>query len=256
MRVSLMVTCLIDAVFPEVGVAAVKLLRRLGVEVDFPPDQTCCGQPAFNSGYAEAAQDAALQMVRAFSDSEYVVAPSGSCVAMVRHYYPALFAGHRAEPEVLAFAKKCYELSQFVVDVLGVEDLGAAYPGVAAYHASCHMSRGLGVREAPLRLLSRVEGLQLVELPLAEECCGFGGTFAVKLAELSAAMADDKIDRVKESGARLLVSSDMACLMHLAGRIARRGLDVRTLHLATLLEEATRPPNQRQAAPAREGAAS
>lgn len=241
MRVSLFVTCLVDAMYPEVGVSTVKLLRRLGVEVDFPTEQTCCGQPAFNSGHHDAARDAARQMVRAFDQSEYVVGPSGSCVSMVRHYYPELFAGHPEEAAANRFVEKCYELSQFVVDVLGIEDLGGSYSGVATYHTSCHMTRGLGVRAAPQKLLSRINGLRMVDLPLAEECCGFGGTFAVKMADLSTAMADDKVDHVEETGARLLVGSDMACLMHLSGRMARRGSDVRAVHLATLLEEATRP---------------
>ena len=254
MRASLFVTCLIDAVYPEVGAAAVRLLRRLGVDVDFPPGQLCCGQPAFNSGYSDAAREAALQSVRAFRGSEYVVSPSGSCTAMVRHYYPALFAGHPAEKEALDFASRCYELSQFIVEVLGLDDLGGEFRGVATYHTSCHMTRGLGVREAPLRLLRNVRGLTLVDLPLAEECCGFGGTFAVKMADLSAAMADDKVNRVQETGAQYLVASDMACLMHLSGRIARRGLDVRALHLACLLEEATRPgAAARRASPAGRG---
>jgi len=241
MRVSLFVTCMVDALYPNVGVSSVKLLRRLGVEVDFPEDQVCCGQPAFNSGYHDAARDAAAQLVRAFRDAEYVVGPSGSCVSMIRHYYPALFEGHPLEAEANAFAAKTYELSQFIVDVLGIDDVGARFPGRATYHTSCHMTRGLGVLEAPLRLLKNVRGLELVDLPRREDCCGFGGTFAVKMARLSAAMADEKLDHVAEVQAEYLVGADTACLMHLGGRLERRGGRVRVLHLAELLEEGTRP---------------
>lgn len=241
MRVSLFATCLVDAIFADVGVSTVRLLRRLGVDVDFPPDQTCCGQPAFNSGHHDAARQAAWQMVQAFEHSEYVVAPSGSCVSMVRHYYPRLFQGRPEEEAAVAFAQKCFELSQFIVDVLGVQNLGGRYDAVATYHPSCHMTRGLGVRSAPLALLSHIDGLELVPLPMAEECCGFGGTFAVKMADLSVAMADDKVANVVKSGAHVLIGGDAACLMHVRGRMLRQGVDVKVMHLATLLEEATRP---------------
>lgn len=241
MRVSLFVTCLIDALYPQVGVSTVKLLRRLGVDVDFPTGQVCCGQPAFNSGYSDAAREAAAQLVRAFSGSEYVVGPSGSCVSMIHHYYPALFDGHPLEAEAKALIDKTYELSQFIVDVLGVDDLNARFPGKATYHTSCHMTRGLGVVDPPMRLLRNVKGLELVDLPHKEDCCGFGGTFAVKMANLSTAMADEKLDFVAETTAEYLVGSDMACLMHLGGRAERRGMPTRVLHLAELLEEATRP---------------
>lgn len=246
MRVSLFVTCLIDAIYPQVGVSTVKLLRRLGVEVDFPPAQTCCGQPAFNSGYSDAAREAGRQLLLAFAESEYIVAPSGSCISMIHHYYPALFAGEPEAREVEAFVAKCYELSQFIVDVLGQKDLGGRMDAVATYHTSCHMTRGLGVREAPLELLSHIEGLQFVPLSLAEECCGFGGTFAVKLADLSTAMADDKISHVEKTGADVLVGSDMACLMHLGGRIGKRKVPVRVMHLAELLEASTRGNHRRE----------
>lgn len=241
MKVSLFVTCLVDTLYPQVGISAVRLLRRLGVDVDFPAEQTCCGQPAFNSGYHDDARAAAIQMVRAFRESEWVVGPSGSCVSMIRHYYPALFQDHPLRSEALEFANKTYELSQFIVDVLGVTDLGGTFEGVATYHTSCHMTRGLGVKDAPLTLLSHVRGLQLVDLPLADECCGFGGTFAVKMSGLSTAMADDKLDNVAKTGAQYLVGGDMACLMHLGGRLEKRGMPVKVMHLAELLEAATRP---------------
>lgn len=241
MKVSLFVTCLVDTFYPQVGVSTVRLLRRLGVDVDFPTEQTCCGQPAFNSGYADDARAAAAQLIHAFRESEWVVGPSGSCVSMIRHYYPTLFEEHPLQAQALEFAQKTYELSQFVVEVLGLTDLGGSFDGVATYHTSCHMTRGLGVREAPLALLSHVRGLELIDLPLAEECCGFGGTFAVKMSGLSTAMADDKLENVRKTGAQYLVGADMACLMHLGGRLETRGMPVKVMHLAELLDAATSP---------------
>lgn len=241
MRVSLFVTCIVDTLYPQVGVSAVRLLRRLGVDVDFPSEQTCCGQPAYNSGYAADARKAALRLIHAFRDSQWVVGPSGSCVAMVRHLYPKLFQGHPMEREALELAEKTYELSQFIVDVLGITDMGATFDGVATYHTSCHMTRGLGVKEAPLTLLRNVRGLKLVDLPFAEDCCGFGGTFAVKMAPLSTAMADDKLDNVAKTQAQYLLGGDMACLMHLKGRLEKRGTALNVMHWAELLELATRP---------------
>jgi len=256
MKVSLFVTCLVDTFYPQVGVSAVRLLRRLGVEVDFPAGQTCCGQPAYNSGYADDARRAAVQLIRAFSDSEWIVSPSGSCAAMIRHYYPELFKGHPLEEQARRLAEKTYELSQFIVDVLGIEDLGGRFDGIATYHTSCHMTRGLGVREAPFKLLSNLRGLELVDLPFAEECCGFGGTFAVKMAGLSTAMADTKLDNVAKTGARYLVGADMACLMHLGGRLEKRGMQVKVMHLAELLEVATRPQSKHGEADLEEASAS
>jgi len=256
LRVSLFVTCLIDAMYPQVGVSTVKLLRRLGVEVDFPKDQVCCGQPAMNSGYHDAAREAAAALIKAFAGSEYVVGPSGSCVSMIRHYYPVLFKGHPLEKEAKAFAAKTFELSQFIVEVLGKDDLNAHFPGRATYHTSCHMTRGLGVVDPPLRLLRNVRGLELVDLPHREDCCGFGGTFAVKMADLSTAMADEKIDHASEVGAEYLVGSDMACLMHLGGRAERRGESIKVIHLAELLEQGTRPERlEESGGPARGAAA-
>ena len=245
MRAALFVTCLCDLFFPEVGESTVRLLRRLGVEVTFPAGQTCCGQPAYNTGYTAEARDVARALIEAF-DREApglpVVAPSGSCAAMVRHHYPRLFAG---DPEwsarAAAFAERVYELSEFIVHVLGRTDLGARYRGVATFHRSCHMARGLGLVEEPLALLRAVEGLDVVDLPHAGECCGFGGTFAVKMAGLSTAMVDAKVRAVEETGAELLVGCDLGCLMHIAGRLRRLGSPVRVLHLAQLLDEATRP---------------
>lgn len=245
MKVSLFVTCMVDTFFPEVGVSMVKLLRRLGMDVDFPQSQTCCGQPAFNSGYNAAALDAAEQLVRSMAGAEAIVTPSGSCAAMVRTYYPSLFQGSPLESEAKAVAAKTYELTEFIVNRLGIVDLGGQYDAKVTYHSSCHMMRGLGVKEPPLKLLHHVKGLELVDLPFADECCGFGGTFAVKMADISTSMADDKIDYARSTGATVLVGSDMACLMHLGGRLDRRGLPLKVMHLAQLLEEATQSASQR-----------
>ncbi|PZN01437.1 MAG: Fe-S oxidoreductase [Bacillota bacterium] len=245
MRVALFITCLCDLFFPEVGESTLRLLRRLGVEVTFPAGQTCCGQPAYNTGYTAEARDVARNLIEVFEREAPglpVVTPSGSCAAMIRHHYARLFAGDSEwAARAAAFAERVYELSEFIVHVLGRTDLGARYPAVATFHRSCHMARGLGLVEEPLALLRAVEGLELVDLPHPGECCGFGGTFAVKMAELSTAMVDAKVQAIEETGAQLLVGCDVGCLMHIGGRLRRLGRPVRVLHLAQLLDEATRP---------------
>jgi len=245
MRVSLFATCLVDMFYPEVGEATVRLLRRLGCTVDFPPGQACCGQPAWNSGHRAEAAQMATALVAAFAESEYVVAPSGSCTGMIRANYPALFAGAPSglQAEARALGAKTYELSEFLVKVLKVDlrTLGARFDGTVAYHTSCHMTRELGVRREPFQLLDQVEGLQVKPLERAELCCGFGGTFSVKLPEVAAAMADDKLEDIRATGADYLVSADGGCLMHLRGRMSRTGGGPEVLHLAELLERATRP---------------
>ncbi|MDR5695117.1 MAG: (Fe-S)-binding protein [Armatimonadota bacterium] len=236
MRVSLFVTCLVDQLFPQVGEATVEVLHRVGVEVDFPEDQTCCGQPAFNDGFWPQAREVAKQFLRAFSRSEVIVAPSGSCVAMVREYYPLLF---QEEPRLLEQARelgeRTYELSEFLVRVLQVEDVGASLRRKATYHASCHGLRALGLREEPLRLLRNVRGLELVDLPGWDECCGFGGVFSVKMPHLSAAMLEEKIRNIVSTGAEVVVATDVSCLMHIAGGLRRRKLPIQPMHLAEVL---------------------
>ncbi|MFC4076036.1 (Fe-S)-binding protein [Salinithrix halophila] len=237
MQVGLFITCLSDVFFPEVGISMVRVLRRLGVDVGFPEAQTCCGQPAFNSGYREDAKKAARQMIRAFEDDEAVITPSGSCAAMIRHYYPKLFAGEEEwEERARSLADRCTEFSEFVAAHQGTTPIRARLEGTATYHHSCHMYRGLGLVEPPLALLSQVEGLSLKELPFHDDCCGFGGTFAVKMAGISTAMADEKIGHIEETGADYLVGSDMSCLMHLGGRIRREGKPVEILHVAQVLD--------------------
>ncbi len=237
MKVSLLITCLGDALFPDVGVATVRLLRRLGVSVDFPAAQTCCGQPHFNSGYRNDARELARHMIRAFADSPCVVAPSGSCAAMVKVEYPELFHDDPVwRPKAEAMAQKTHELSAFLVNVLGVEDVGATYAGRVTYHMACHL-RGLGVRNEPERLLHKVRGLEYVPLQRADECCGFGGSFAVRYPGISGAMVQDKAAFIEQANVGTVVATDAGCLMNIAGCLRRRGSPVRVLHLAELLEK-------------------
>ncbi|MEE4276695.1 MAG: (Fe-S)-binding protein [Thermoleophilia bacterium] len=237
MKASLMITCLGDALYPRVGVSAVKVLEALGVEVDFPPGQVCCGQPAFNSGYRDEARTAARAYLKAFAASAHVVSISGSCAAMVRRHYPVLFEGRPEEAEARALAARTYEFSQFLTDVLGVTELPVRHKARVTFHHSCHTRRHLGVVEQPERLLAMVEGLDYVPLPRAEECCGFGGTFAVKMPEISSSLVDDKVEHVLETGADELIGLDMSCLMNIGGRLSRRGSGVRVRHLAEVLAE-------------------
>ena len=242
MRIALFITCYNDLLFPEVGRAVVTLLRRLGHEVDFPAGQTCCGQMHFNSGY----QDACIPLVERFTDVfagyDVVVTPSGSCASMVRRYHP-LVAGLAAErgespglgERVAAVSPRVYELSEFLVDILGVTDVGARFEHTVAFHPTCHSTRLLGVGDRPTRLLAEVDGLTLVDLPRHEACCGFGGTFAVKNPDTSIAMGIDKVDDVLSSGAEVLTAGDTSCLMHIGGLLSRRRSPVRVMHLAEIL---------------------
>jgi L-lactate dehydrogenase complex protein LldE len=231
-----MVTCLADALFPSVGIATVRLLRRLGVEVDFPPAQTCCGQPHFNSGYRAYAQDLAKHTIRAFANAQTIVTPSGSCAAMVKLEYPELMHGdliwhERAED----LARRTRELSDFLVNVLGVEDVGARFAGKVTYHMACHL-RGLGLETEPQRLLQRVRDLEYVPLEQADECCGFGGSFSVRFPGISGAMVRDKAKAIEKSGAQAVVATDSGCLMNIAGYLRRTASPIRALHLAEVLE--------------------
>jgi L-lactate dehydrogenase complex protein LldE len=235
-RVSLFVTCIVDQLFPKVGMAMAGVLERLGYQVDFPEDQTCCGQPAFNSGYRSEARTVARHFLKVFESSEAIVVPSGSCTSMVVHHYADLFS---TEPETLAkvhaLEKRVWEFATFLTEVEGVEDVGARLNEVVTFHDGCHGLRELGIRNAPRRLLARVRGLELREMQPAEECCGFGGTFAVKFAELSGAMARTKIEAIERTGAQAVVSLDPSCLMQIQGALLRAGSSVRTMHLAEVL---------------------
>src|SRR3954452_20111053 len=238
MRLSLFITCLGDTLFPQTGRAVVRLLERLGHSVDFPLEQTCCGQMHFNSGYAAEAEPLVRRFVRVFADSELVVCPSGSCAGMVRELYPraAELSGDAAlQRQVEALRPRVLELSELLVDRLGVEGVGAYFPHRVTYHPTCHSLRLLRVGDAPLRLLRAVRGIDLVELPQADECCGFGGTFAVKNADTSIAMLGDKLRGIRTTGAEVVCSADTSCLMQIGGALRRERAGIRTLHLAEIL---------------------
>jgi L-lactate dehydrogenase complex protein LldE len=235
-RVSLFVTCIVDQVFPQVGIAITQVLERLGYQVDFPKAQTCCGQPAFNSGYTEEARKIARHFLDVFRDSETIIVPSGSCTSMISHHFADIFEN---DPQLLAEAQaleqRVFEFSRFLLEVAGVEDVGARFDGVVTYHDGCHALRELRIKAGPRKLLSKVRGLTLAEMTTAEECCGFGGTFSIKFPEVSGAMARTKIDSIQQTGASTIVSIDSSCLMQLQGVIDRAGLPIRTLHLAEVL---------------------
>jgi L-lactate dehydrogenase complex protein LldE len=238
MRVALFVTCLVDGLFPQVGQATVRLLERLGHQVVVPPGQTCCGQMHVNTGYPRLALPLVRNHVAAFAGCDAVVAPSGSCTASVRHQH-AEVARRYGEQELAgraqALAARTYELSEFLVDVLGVTDVGAYYPQRVTYHPTCHSLRLLRVGDRPLRLLRAVRGIDLVELPDAETCCGFGGTFALKNPEVSAAMLADKMDAVIATAAGVCTAGDASCLMHIGGGLSRQRTGTRAVHLAEIL---------------------
>jgi L-lactate dehydrogenase complex protein LldE len=252
MRIALFVTCLADTLYPQAGIATVRLLERLGHQVDFPQAQTCCGQMHVNTGYQAAALPLIRRYVEVFAGYEAIVVPSGSCTGSIRHQHAMV--ARRAGDEALArraeaVAARSYELSQLLVDVLGVADVGAYYPHRVTYHPTCHSLRMLGVGDRPLRLLRNVTGLDLVELPDAEVCCGFGGTFAVKNADTSTAMLADKMRNVLATRAEVCTAGDSSCLMHIGGGLSRLQTGTRTVHLAEILastsEDARSPQGAR-----------
>lgn len=226
MKVALFVTCLVDGMFPQVGKAALTLLRRLGVEVEVPRKQACCGQMHANSGYGAVAADLAKRQADIFSGYDAIVIPSGSCAGSVRHQWPA---------DAAAVAGRFFELSEFLVDVLGTVDVGAYYPHTVTWHPTCHSLRVLRVGDRPLQLLRSVDGLTLVELPEATSCCGFGGTFALKNEAVSSAMLQDKVASIASTQADLVAAGDMSCLMHIGGGLSRLGHPARPVHLAEIL---------------------
>ncbi|EAP98098.1 hypothetical protein JNB_14078 [Janibacter sp. HTCC2649] len=245
LRVALFATCFNDTMWPETPKAAVRLLERLGVTVEFPMGQTCCGQMMTNTGYAAEAVPLVRRFVDVFADYDAVVAPSGSCVGSVRDQHP-MIAHLAGDPglasEVERVSPKVFELSEFLVDVLGVTDVGAWFPHRVTYHPTCHSLRMLRVGDKPLQLLRAVEGIDLVELPGAEECCGFGGTFAMKNADVSVAMGTDKAAHVTETGADVLVAGDNSCLAHIGGILGRQRSGIRRLHLAEILASTKESP--------------
>lgn len=246
MRVALLVTCINDAMFPDTGKAVLRLLRRLGVDADFPPAQTCCGQPMVNTGYLDEAVPVVRRFADAFAGYDAIVTPSGSCAGSVRHQHRLVARRARDRQltaAVAALSPRTYELSEFLVDVLGVTDVGASFPHRVVYHPTCHSLRMLRVGDRPTQLLRAVRGLRLREMPAAEECCGFGGTFALKNADTSVAMGFDKARHVRASGADVLVAGDNSCLAHIGGLLSRQRSGPRVMHLAEVLAATERDPD-------------
>lgn len=241
-RVGLFVTCLVDLFRPSVGFAAVKLLEDAGCDVVVPAAQTCCAQPAWNSGDRQDARAVAETVLDAFADVDYVVAPSGSCAGMIRLHYPELFAGTARAADAQAIAARSWELVSFLVDVMGMERVAARHDGAVTYHDSCSGLRELGVKEQPRLLLASVAGLTLTELPGAEVCCGFGGTFCVKYPEISEKIVAEKTADIAATGAATLLAGDMGCLLNMAGRLTREGRPVAVRHIAELLAGMTAEP--------------
>lgn len=238
MKVSLFATCLVDLFQTNAGKATVELLERLGCEVVFPRNQICCGQPAYNSGHKKDAKQAMKHMIETFEDAEVIVSPSGSCAYMFKEY-PTVFADDPAwQKRAQVVADKTYELTQFIVDILGITDVGATFNGNVTYHSSCHMTRLLGVKTAPLQLLEQVRGLTYTELPNRVTCCGFGGTFSVKMMPISEQMVDEKVQHIVETGADYLIGADEGCLMNIRGRVERVGKSIQVLHIAEVLNQA------------------
>jgi L-lactate dehydrogenase complex protein LldE len=241
MRIALFITCFNDTLFPQVGIATTHLLERLGHIVDFPVAQTCCGQMHYNTGYQREAIPLVRHFVEVFGDAEVIVAPSASCVGMVRELYPRAAADSgdaRLVAQVEALVPRVYELTEFLVKRLGVTDVGAYFPHRVTYHATCHSLRVLHVGEIPMQLLRAVKGIDLVELANVQECCGFGGTFAIKNADTSVAMLSDKMRSVLDTGAEVLCAADTSCLMHIGGGLHRMRAGVRAIHLAEILASA------------------
>ena len=235
--IQLFVTCLVDTFYPETAEAIVSILRRLGVDVDFPSAQTCCGQPQFNAGLRKDARQMAEHMIRTFEDLPgEVLSPSGSCAYMIKHNYPELFAKDpKWLPRAQALAKRTFEFTEYLVDVLGVTDVGARWDGILTYHPSCHLSRGLGIDRQPRALLANVKGAQIVELPEEQDCCGFGGIFSVAHPELSAEFLKRKIGNLEKTEVPTLVSADTGCIMHIAGGLHRQEKPQRVIHIAEVL---------------------
>ncbi len=234
--VTLFIQCLVDGIYPAAGEAVVQIFRKLGINLICPTEQTCCGQPAFNAGYRREASVAAKRFIDIFEAADVIVCPSGSCVTMVRHHFPQLFADD--EPWLKRAGKvaaKTYELTEYLVDILGVDDLGARFDGKITYHDSCHLLRYLRVREQPRKLLSKVSGAELIEMHDSDRCCGFGGSFSVKYADISEAMVSDKVNNILASGADTVVGCDMGCLMNIQGMLSRRGSDIKIMHIAQIL---------------------
>lgn len=234
--VSLFIQCLVDTMFPEAGEAMLTVFDRLGIPYTYPEKQTCCGQPAYNSGYHRDAAGAAKHFINVFEEAEVIVCPSGSCVHMVRHHYPELFQDDPSmHKRAVALGAKTFEFTEYLVDELGISDVAAEFNGTVTYHDSCHLSRGLGIAKQPRTLLKNIAGLKLIEMQDSDTCCGFGGTFSVNYPEISVAMVDDKIENILSTGAEMVTGCDISCLMNILGRLSRRNEKVKVLHISQLL---------------------
>lgn len=237
-KVTLFIQCLVDTLYPEAAEAMVSVLEGLGLDLDCPTGQTCCGQPAFNSGHHTEARSAAQKFITLFEDAPIIVSPSGSCVNMVRHHYPDLF---RDDPlmrkRARAVAAKTFEFTEFLVDVLEVKDLGARCAEKVTYHDSCHLNRNLGINHQPRTLLANIRDLEFLEMKDPDKCCGFGGTFAVKYSDISSAMLEEKVQHIIDSGATVVTGCDMSCLMNIQGMLSRKNARVKVMHIAQLLAE-------------------
>ncbi|WP_028579611.1 (Fe-S)-binding protein [Desulfogranum japonicum] len=236
--VTLFVQCIIDTIYPDVAEAMVKVLEDLNIQVSCPTSQTCCGQPAFNSGHRQVAKAAACKFIDLFEEAEIIISPSGSCVNMVRHHYPELFADDpEMQKRAIKVGAKTYEFTQYLVDVLQAEDVGARFARKVTYHASCHLNRFLGVDRQPRALLSHIREMELIEMKDADRCCGFGGTFAVKYSDISEAILKEKVDNILQTGAEVVTGCDMGCLMNIQGMLSRINASVEVKHIAQLLAE-------------------
>lgn len=235
MKASIFIPCFIDQLYPQTGMNMVRVLRKAGVEVDYPEEQTCCGQPAYNAGYKSQSKEVCTKFLKDFSGKEYIVVPSASCAGFIKNYYPKLFDNSSLHNEVKLLQKRVFEFSDFMVNVLKVENVGAQLNTKAVYHDSCAALRECGIKQEPRKLLAQVAGLELLEMENNETCCGFGGTFAVKYEPVSAAMADQKTGNAQDTGAKVIVSTDMSCLMHLEGYLRHRDMEMKTMHIADVL---------------------
>jgi L-lactate dehydrogenase complex protein LldE len=235
-NVTLFIPCLVDSIYPEVGEAVVQVLKRIGVSMDYPENQTCCGLPPFNSGYRKEARVAAERFIEIFEDAGIIVCPSGSCVKMVKQHYLELFKEDSVWLErAQNVGQKTFEFTQYLVDVLGVEDVGSSYQGKVTYHDTCSSLRGLGVKEQPRKLIRMVDGVDYVEMNNPDRCCGFGGTFSFKYSDISKAMLEEKVNNIINCGAELVVGCDVSCLMNIQGMLNRKELPIKTLHIAQFL---------------------
>ena len=235
MTVDIFIPCFLDQMYPSTAWNMIKVLEKAGCKVNYNPNQTCCGQPAFNAGYWDTCKDVGEKFIRDFTSDRYVVSPSASCVGMVKNYYPELFRDTTLHNECKSLKSRIYEMSDFLVNVLHVTDFGARLEGTATYHDSCSGLREVGIKKEPRQLLSKVSGLRITEMNDTETCCGFGGTFSVKYEPIAVGMAEQKVKNVEETGVDILISTDLSCLMHIQGFLKKQGKEIRTMHLADVI---------------------